>query len=172
LIAGEIMQHDAQEFDIEKSRVLGMVLVGCAREVAAHSVGWSEQQLRAELKADEQFALELVRNEGFAELHHMKLVRKATEDEKNWRASTWWLDRRAKDRKDRASKRVITPDEITDFIEEFVRTIITHVTVEADRERLANILLSTINEEDCGNVAELLRQMDLERHADRRELEA
>jgi hypothetical protein len=157
-----IMQHDARELDKQKSTILGMLAVGCPREVAAHCVGWSEKRLQTELKQDEQFAHELARHEGGAELHHMKLVHKATEDVNNWRAATWWLDRRARDRRDRASKRVITPDEMTEFIEGLVRTIITHVTVEADRERLANILLSTVNEEDRGNMAELLRQMGLE----------
>jgi hypothetical protein len=156
------MQHDAEKFDKQKSKLLGMVLIGCAREAAAHTVGWSESQLRVELKTDEPFALELARSEGIAELHHMRAVKKATEDEKNWRASTWWLDRRSRDRKDRSNKRVVTSDELTEFVEDLVRIILTEITIEADRERLASILLSTVNEDDHDNLAELLRQMGLE----------
>jgi hypothetical protein len=156
------MKQDAPENDLLKSRILGMVIVGCAREVAAHSVGWSEATLRRELETDEQFALDLARHEGLAELHHMKLVHKATEDEKNWRAATWWLDRRSKDRKERASKLVITSDEIAEFVEGLVELIFAEVKAEADRDRLAVALLSAVNEEDRGNVAKLLKQMGLE----------
>lgn len=156
------MKHDAKELDKQKSKLLGMVLTGCAREDAAHSVGWSERRLRSEVKADELFALELARSEGFAELHHMRLVHKAAEDEKNWRASTWWIDRRSKDRKERGSKRAVSTDELTEFVESLVHIILTDVTIEADRERLAGILLSTVNEDDHQNLAELLRQMGLE----------
>jgi hypothetical protein len=156
------MQHDARENDLQKSRILAMVLVGSSREVAAHSVGWSETKLRHELENDREFALDLARHEGGAELHHMNLVHKVTKDEKNWRASTWWLDRRARDRRDRASNRVITTDEIAEFIEGLARTIHAIVTVEADRDHLVTTLLSTVNEEDRGNVAELFRQMGLE----------
>jgi hypothetical protein len=165
------MQHEAEDNDLRKTRILGMVFFGCDREIAAHSVGWSKGQLRVELKADEQFSLELARNEGLAELHHMKLVHKATEDEKNWRAATWWLDRRSKDRKERAGKRVITPDEITEFVEELVEIVFAEVKGETDRDRLAVALFSAVNEEDRGNVAKLLRQMGLEQNVDRQELE-
>jgi hypothetical protein len=155
------MLDDKEEFDKQKSKILGMVFVGCSREAAADAVGWSESQLRAELKADEPFALDLAWHEGLAELHHMKLVHKATKDEKNWRASTWWLDRRSRSRKEKSSKRVITPSEITEFIEELIEITFVHVKAEEDRDRLAVGLLSAVNEEDRGNVAKLLKQKGL-----------
>jgi hypothetical protein len=171
-IAGEIMQHDARELDKQKSTILGMLAVGCPREVAAHCVGWSEKRLQTEMKQDEQFAHELARHEGGAELHHMKLVHKASKDEKNWRASTWWLDRRSRDRKDRANSRVVTTDELSEFVEDLIRIILAEVSVEVDRDRLAGMILSAVNEEDHGNVAKLLQQMGLENPLDRKESES
>lgn len=156
------MQDDAQVIDQQKSRVLGMVNMGCDRELAAHTVGWSPSQLRRELKNDEQFALELAKQEGIAELHHMKLVHKATEDEKNWRASTWWLAHRAAQRHTRRTTRGATIADIQEFIEELVDLMFEKITLDADRDQVVLALLQLSSEYDHDNVAELIHGLELD----------
>jgi len=76
----------------QQSEVCSFVQLGCSSETAAASVGLTIEQLEEQLLVDNQFAEQMLRAAAMVEAHHMKNVRQAAEEEKNWRASVWWLE--------------------------------------------------------------------------------
>jgi hypothetical protein len=145
-----------EEAAMEQGKVLGMVFMGCDLDIAAHTVGWSEERLAEECQQGSQFAKELALREGSVELHHMRNVHKAAEDVKNWRASTWWLARRAAERRERKKGQAFTISEIQAFLEELVDLVFDAIAGEADRDRLIASLLATANEQDRRVVAGMI----------------
>lgn len=133
---------------MERGKILGMVFMGCDLEVAAHTVGWTKEQLDEERQNIPEFASELALNEGKVELHHMRNVHKAAEDVKNWRASAWWLARRAAQRRECKKGQAFTVSEIQSFLGELVDLVFSMIASEADRDRLIASLLAKANEQD------------------------
>ncbi|MGI9457214.1 MAG: hypothetical protein ACR2NU_11680 [Aeoliella sp.] len=81
--------------DQQQQEICSVASVGCPRETAAASVGVSVDQIEAEIQANPAFAARLHRAEAMIEITHMQNVRQASKEEKNWRASVWWLERSA-----------------------------------------------------------------------------
>jgi hypothetical protein len=124
----------------QKGRINAILLVGCGRETAAKYVGCSIAQLREEMLGDPGFAEEICRAEASAELMHMKNVQKAVGDEKNWRASVWWLERRAPERYGRRDPDALTPKELESFVAMLATAVVEDVRDAADRQRLLDRL--------------------------------
>ena len=83
----------------EQKREIRLVIsVGCDRETAVNFVGCSLEELDREMSDDCSFAADLRRADAGCEFTHMRNVKNASSEEKNWRASVWWLERRARER--------------------------------------------------------------------------
>ncbi len=78
----------------EKAKFCAVLLLGCNRATACNLLGVAAERLHAEMERDAAFAVEVLRAEAQAEVDHMRNVRAAALDEKNWRGSVWWLERR------------------------------------------------------------------------------
>lgn len=83
----------AQSNEMSARDVVAAVRLGCDRATAARCAGWTMAQLDRRLAADEDFRREIERSEAVLELSHLRNVQAAAKDEKNWRASVWWLER-------------------------------------------------------------------------------
>jgi hypothetical protein len=150
----------ANNDDLEKNKgtLQAMVAFGCDREMAAKGVGWTVPELNQVLRDDPAFAQTLLRAEGQAEFHRMRLLHEVTKEEKNWRAATWWLERRGQRRySTRHAKRVTTAD-IQEFIGVLVDMVFADVTREFDRERLVTSLLALARawDEDMREMREMV----------------
>jgi hypothetical protein len=141
---------------MERGKIIGMVFMGCDLDIAAHTVGWTEEQLARECQTNAAFANDLALKEGMVELHHMRNVHKAAEDAKNWRASSWWLTQRAAERRERKKGLAFTNDEIQSFLEELVKLVFETIVSVEDRDRLIASLLATANEQDRRNLVTLI----------------
>jgi hypothetical protein len=84
--------------DEQKGRICGVLSVGCDWTTGAHIVGCSLADIRRAMQHDPQFSTSVRRSEAHAELSHMRTIQEAAKDAKNWRASVWWLERRAPER--------------------------------------------------------------------------
>lgn len=84
--------------DQQKGQLCGVLSVGCDLTTAANIVGCSLADIRRATRRDPAFAVSLRRCEATAELNHIRTVQEAAKDAKNWRASTWWLERHAPER--------------------------------------------------------------------------
>jgi hypothetical protein len=78
----------------ERETLLHVMRLGCPRTTAAKCVWMESEQLEELLRGDESLRQEVLRAEAAAEIRHMGNVHKASQDEKNWRSSVWWLEQR------------------------------------------------------------------------------
>jgi hypothetical protein len=121
----------------EQKRDICLVLsLGCDRETAFKYVGWSLEELRREMLRDQAFAAELRRAEAASELMHMRNVQNAARDEKHWRASVWWLERRAPERYGRRAAETVTLRQLESFVALLVSAVTDEVQAVEDRQRL------------------------------------
>lgn len=113
-----------------------MVLMGCERASAAQAMRATTAQLQKQIEDDSEFAQELLRSEGMAQFHRIKAVHKAAEDEKHWRAATWWLEQKEKRRRNQASGKRVTSRELQQYLTELIEVIFLNVSCEEDRDRV------------------------------------
>ncbi len=117
-----------------------MISVGCDRETACKYWGWTAADLHRVLDDDHEFARQLLRAEGTAEFAHMRNLHNAAKEEKNWRVSVWWLERRSPERFARRAPNVLTATQMSAIIEELADGIAEEITNQDDRRRLLNRL--------------------------------
>lgn len=82
----------------QREEVLSYLPSGGDRITVCEFVGVTPLQLQLEMKRDPTFAESVARAEARVELTQMSKVLKAANDEKNWRTSVWWLERRSRQR--------------------------------------------------------------------------
>ncbi len=113
-----------------------IVSVGCDRETACKYLSCTPAQLYQELKQDNQFAAKLLQGEAASELNHMRNLHNAAKDEKHWRASVWWLERRSPDRFGRRAAGAISQDTLRKVIEQFAEVVVTEISTVKDRQKV------------------------------------
>lgn len=120
----------------QKRHVCAIAAIGCDRRIAVRYLGCDDRELQAELERDAEFARDLMQAEARAELTHIRNVQQAAQDDKHWRASVWWLERRAADRYGGSAAGSMTPAKARQFVETLATIIAEEVRGEADRQRL------------------------------------
>lgn len=122
--------------DDEKRQVCAILSVGGDRQTAAACIGCSRRTLRRTIRCDPQFAADVIRAEASAELSHVRNVHKAARDEKHWRASTWWLERRRPQRFARSDPGKLTASQVESLIATLADLVVEEVRDAADCRRL------------------------------------
>jgi len=129
--------------DAQKREVCAILSVGCDRLGAAKYVGCLWEQIRSAMLEDQQFAADIRRAEAGAELTHMRNVQSAARDEKHWRASVWWLERRSPERYGRRDAGAVTPRQLERVVDLLADVVSEEVSDAQDRlhllERLQQI---------------------------------
>lgn len=125
------------ELTEQQQRDVCLILsTGCDRLAAAKYVGCSLADLRRAIRNVPQFAADLRRAEAAIEMTHMRNVQNAAKDEKHWRASVWWLERRAPERYGRRDAGEITVPQLESFAAQLIAAVSEEVRDEGDRGRL------------------------------------
>lgn len=120
----------------QKKQFVLIASIGCDRWIATRYVGVTLEALRAALDADPTFAAELVRAEAQAELAHVKNIQQASRDERNWRASVWWLERRCADRYAPRPTDALAPAELKRLVAAVEVALADEIADPADRTRV------------------------------------
>jgi len=121
--------------DAQKGQICGILSVGCDRQTAADFVGCSIIDFTRAMQHNAAFSDSVRRAEAGAELHYMRNIQQAAKDEKNWRASVWWLERRSPERFARRPGS-ITDRQLSAFTATLVEIVIEEIHEPQDRERL------------------------------------
>ncbi len=129
--------------DFQKQKLLGILPLGCDRPTACKHIGVTPAQLAAELKRDPDFAKSVAHAESEIDLRHLGNLLKASLDEKNWRTSAWWLDRRA--RQQSADDRAFTPTLVAELLDELSIAITTEIDDPALQRRVIERLLDSLS---------------------------
>jgi hypothetical protein len=133
------MKNQLLQFELsaeQKAQVYGILSVGCDRETAANFIGRSPADIVRAMRQDQGFAATVRRTEAAAELSHMRTVQNAAKDEKNWRASVWWLERRSPERFGSRSAGTVTARHLKAFLTILGEGLNSDIHDAADRERV------------------------------------
>lgn len=117
-----------------------IVAAGCDRVTAAKYVGCTETALDEAAAIDLAFGAALRRAEATCELSHMRAVQQAARDERHWRASVWWLERRLPERYAKRDADAVGRRELVRFVGAVAGAIAEAVRDEADRRRVLDRL--------------------------------
>jgi len=80
--------------DAERRQVIAILANGSTRRIAARVVGCVPSLITRTATCDPDFARQLARAEHGVELESLKWIRRASHDEKYWRAAAWTLERK------------------------------------------------------------------------------
>lgn len=130
----------------ERSRIVELLRMGCPRAAGVKYLGLTPEELEAEVARDETLAKELLRAEGTAVLLHMGNVRKAANDEKNWRTSVWWLEQQARLDKASGPSGTTLQEAVREALERFAELIVNEITDIERRQRLLTQLINITTE--------------------------
>ncbi len=122
--------------DEQQAQVGCLLSIGCDLETAAGIVGCSRDDLQMALTADVKFARQVRHAEATAERKHMQNVYNAAKDEKHWRASVWWLERRSPERFARRPPHTMTPSQLESFLNILIEVLRDDVHDPGDQQRV------------------------------------
>ncbi len=122
--------------DEQKREAVLIASVGCDRETIAKYVGCGRDELDTALLLDRAFGCELRRAEAACELAHMRNLQQAGRDVRQWRASVWWLERRAPERYAKRDAGSVGRRDLVAFLRDVAGSIAAAVRNEDDRERV------------------------------------
>jgi hypothetical protein len=108
----------------QKNDLCAVTQLGCDPTTARNYFSLTAEQLRSELERDPDFAQRLDQATAAAELHHMRNVHQAAKDEKNWRTSVWWLERRVPEHFGRRDPRALSPEQWADGLRDLAHAIL------------------------------------------------
>ncbi len=114
--------------------------VGCDRQTACHFLGITARQLHEALQTNAEFQAKVLCAEASPEFNHMHNVFNASKDEKNWRASVWWLERNSPERYARSSPAALTTKQLQQAIDELADVLVQAVADPRDQQRLLDEL--------------------------------
>lgn len=120
----------------QKAQVFGILSVGCDRETAANFVGCSLVDITRSMRNDTDFGTSVRRTEAACELYHMRNVHEAAKDEKNWRTSVWWLERKAPERFGPRSAGTVASRHLKAFIQMMGESLCEAIQNADDRDRV------------------------------------
>ena len=120
----------------KKREIVAILTVGCAKAVAANYVGCSVSTIRRAGVKDPEFAERIGRAESNLEITHLKNISAAATDARHWRAAAWALERRFPQRYGQRKSRTITPEQISQVLEQFAEIVTQEVTEAAGRQKI------------------------------------
>ena len=121
--------------ETQQQDICRIVLKGCDRETACAYVDCTQPELRETLSENEEFGRRLRRSEAEAELRHMERIEAASKDEKNWRVSVWWFERRSPERFARRAA-TVTVSDVNQVIDQLEVLIAEEIKDATERQRL------------------------------------
>ena len=145
----------------QQGQVYGILSVGCDRETAANYIGCSLADIVRAMRQDAEFGASVRRTEAAAELSHMRTVQNAAKDEKNWRASVWWLERRSPERFGSRSAGAVTTRHLKAFLTIIGESLHNEIHNAEDRERVMarfeqfQTLVDDLADDVCGTALNL-----------------
>jgi hypothetical protein len=138
---------DRNVLDAAKRRtIVAMLANGSSRRVAARFVGCAPSTITRTAARDPEFAGQLARAEEGVEVHALRAIRTAAENERHWRAAAWLLERRNPE--DFASRppRLYTPAQVVEMFSRVLATLCDEIDDEHRRralERLDALLIES-----------------------------
>jgi hypothetical protein len=145
------MMHDFLQpalTDEQKGQICGILSVGCDRETAANFVGCRTADISHAMMRDRAFAAHVRRTEAGCELGHMRTVQEAAKEPKNWRASVWWMERRAPERFGPRGAGQVTLRQLDEFLNVVAEVVCDEIECQDGQRRVLARMGEAIRELD------------------------
>jgi hypothetical protein len=128
----------------QRQRICAALAIGCPLRTAADLVGCELDAVHATARRDRAFLADIFRAEARFEFAHIKNVFDAAGDTKNWRASTWALERRFPDRYGPRRPHVVTAEQLSQVLAQLADVVIQEVPVARHRARILERLADVV----------------------------
>jgi hypothetical protein len=127
--------------DTQRHDICEMLSSGASRASAAQFAGCHVAALRAEMRRNPDFAGRVRQAELNLESTMLRAIRTvAQQDQKQWRAAAWALERIYPNRYAKRRSNTLTVDQVHEFISEVTEIIASELPVPRFRERIFNRL--------------------------------
>jgi hypothetical protein len=153
--AGELRAPDPREAldPVKRATVVALVRLGGSRRMAAREVGCCHRTIARAAARDPQFAAELAAAESRADGKALRLIDRATDQEKYWRAAAWVLERRNPDEYARRAPKTFTNGQVLERFTRFLHAVMPQLpadcrdTVLAEYENVLSDLTEKVEAE-------------------------
>jgi hypothetical protein len=125
LVPAERKRHGAEVLDDDKrTAIVTMLAAGCSRRMAARHVQCDPSTITRTAVRDSDFAAQLAEAQAGADLKALRLIDRATDQEKYWRAAAWLLERRNPEEYGRRPPDTFTAEQVADVLAGFFREVL------------------------------------------------
>ncbi len=144
-VPGEQRTPDPREAldPVKRATVVALVRLGGSRRLAAREVGCCHRTIARAAARDPQFAAELAAAESRADGKALRLIDRATDQEKYWRAAAWVMERRNPEEYGRRAPHTFTGDQVMERFTRFLHVVMPKLPAECHEtllEEYENVL--------------------------------
>jgi hypothetical protein len=138
--------HTGEVLDeAKRTAIVSMLAVGCSRRMAAKQVGCDHATISRTAERDPAFAAQLEEALSGADMKSLRLIDRATDQEKYWRAAAWILERRNPEEYGRRPTDAFTAEQVSEIVSGFHRAVVKAVPGEF-REKVMEAFDETMSE--------------------------
>jgi hypothetical protein len=109
---------------VKRATVVALIRLGASRRMAAGQVGCSHRTIARTAARNPRFAAELAAAESRADAKSLRLIDRATDQEKYWRAAAWVLERRDPEEFGQRKPNTYTPGHVLKFFDRFLHAVL------------------------------------------------
>jgi hypothetical protein len=142
---------------VKRATIVALVRLDGSRRMAAAEVGCAHRTIARTAARDPQFAAELAAAESQADHKALKLIDRATDQEKYWRAAAWVLERRNPEEIAPRAPRTMTHGQVLKLFTRFLHGVLPQVPAEC-RDAAFPYLSRSLRNEEFGRRARICQQ--------------
>lgn len=110
--------------DSKRAAIVVMLRAGCSRRMAAQHVDCDPSTITRTAARDPEFAAQLAEAQAGVDLKALRLIDRASDQERHWRAAAWLLERRNPEEFGRRSPETLTPEQVAGVLADFLRAVL------------------------------------------------
>jgi hypothetical protein len=131
IVAAEDKPDPREALDaVKRATIVALVRLGASRRMAAGQVGCAHRTIARTAARNPRFAAELAAAESRADAKSLRLIDRATDQEKYWRAAAWVLERRNPEEFGQRKPKTYTPGHVLKFFDRFLHAVLPRLPPE------------------------------------------
>jgi len=115
---------------VKRATIVTLVRLGASRRMAAQQVGCCHRTIARTAARNSDFAAELAQAESRADAKALRLIDRATDQEKYWRAAAWMLERRSPEEYGRRAPHTHTNGQVMKMFTRFLHAVLPKLPAE------------------------------------------
>ncbi len=124
----------------KRREIVAILSLGCSRATAAQYVGCHAVTIGRTAMRDPEFGRQIRQAESLLEVKHLRNIEAAAKDTRYWRAAAWALERKFPDRWGQRHMHALSPEQVSQALQQFAQLVIDEVKDDDTREHILNRL--------------------------------